>query len=314
MALLPPDPVFTLNHRKMGSINSLCFHQNERLFVATKKGQIYLYDLQTNRSTFNMNIGENPLISIHHTEDSLISMEKGGTLKSFSLTNNGYKMANEIQLNHSGFCRLDYDSQSNILIAPKNENTVSVLAVDTFEESQSLSLNSESRTGVISSVKYLNIQGQPYVLAGYESGILNLWDLRMSNVLASEQFDQFLTSIDYDLVTNRGIITSISDKISLFSINMKSSVITKKADLPIKNPGVHCVKIRKDLKVFVTAGFDGRLRVFSWKSLRPLAVLSDHKGDLMDIAFSNGPVSFWKSNIMAAGGSDGKITLWDIYK
>lgn len=73
------------------------------------------------------------------------------------------------------------------------------------------------------------------------------------------------------------------------------------------------MKIRKDLKVFVSGGFDGRIRVFSWKSLRPLAVLSEHKGNLMDIVFSDGPVSFWKSNIMAATGTDGKITLWDIY-
>lgn len=46
MALLPPDPVFTLNQREMGAINSLCFHNDERLFAATKKGQIYLFDLQ----------------------------------------------------------------------------------------------------------------------------------------------------------------------------------------------------------------------------------------------------------------------------
>lgn len=65
--------------------------------------------------------------------------------------------------------------------------------------------------------------------------------------------------------------------------------------------------------MFVSGGFDGRIRVFSWKSLRPLAVLSEHKGNLMDIAFSDGIVAFWKSNIMAAGGTDGKITLWDIY-
>lgn len=118
---------------------------------------------------------------------------------------------------------------------------------------------------------------------------------------------------DYDLVTNRGIIGSLCGMIELFSLNTKSATMKKKADLPIKNPGINCVKIRKDLKVFVSGGIDGRIRVFSWKSLRPLAVLSEHKGNLMDIAFSDGVVSFWKSNIMAAGGIDGKITLWDIY-
>lgn len=260
-----------------------------------------------------MTIGENPLISIQHTEDLLLSMEKGGTLKVNQLTNSGYKMTNEMQLEHSGFCRFDCHSQDNVLIAPKHENTISVLSLDTLKEKQKLTVLLEDHTGVISSIKYLNDHGQAYVLAGYDSGILKLWDLRTNNVLATERFTECITSIDYDLVTNRGIIGSTCDKIELFSVNIKSATITKKADLPIKNAGVHCVKIRKDLKVFVTGGFDGRVRVFSWKSLRPLAVLSEHKGDLMDIAFSDGVVSFWKSNIMAASGSDGKITLWDIY-
>lgn len=46
MALLPPDPVFTLNQRDIGPVNSLCFHNNERLFAGTQKGQIFLFDLQ----------------------------------------------------------------------------------------------------------------------------------------------------------------------------------------------------------------------------------------------------------------------------
>lgn len=51
MALLPPDPVFTLNQREIGPINSLCFHQNERLFAGTQKGQVYLFDLQVSKAS-----------------------------------------------------------------------------------------------------------------------------------------------------------------------------------------------------------------------------------------------------------------------
>jgi len=315
MAVLPPDPVYTLQQREMGVINSLCFHKNERLFAATKKGQIYLFDLQTNRSAFHMTIGTNPVISIHHTDDLLTSMEKGGTIKLRQLTNSGYKMVTEVDCEHQGFCRFDCIEEDHLIIAPKQENTISIIALDTLKETQTLIDSEQSQTlGVISCLKYLKLSEQPYVLAGYESGTLLLWDLRASKIIASLSLNEFLTSIDYDLVTHRGIAGSTSDKVEIFSINSKCFTISKKAEVPIKNPGVHCAKIRKDLKVFSTAGCDGRIRVFSWKSLRPLAVLTEHVGDLMDIAFSDGKVSFWKSNIMAAAGSDGKITLWDIYK
>lgn len=46
MAVLPPDPVFTLRNSEMGSVNCLCFHKNERLLAGTIKGNIHLWDLE----------------------------------------------------------------------------------------------------------------------------------------------------------------------------------------------------------------------------------------------------------------------------
>lgn len=86
------------------------------------------------------------------------------------------------------------------------------------------------------------------------------------------------------------------------------------SELSIKNPGVNCVRIRSDQKVFASGGWDGRIRIFSWKSLRPLAVLTQHKqGGVMDLVYSNQPVSMWHANIMAAAGMDSQISLWDLY-
>jgi len=86
------------------------------------------------------------------------------------------------------------------------------------------------------------------------------------------------------------------------------------SELCIKNPGVNGVRIRPDQKVFASAGWDGRIRIFSWKSLRPLAVLTQHKnGGVMDLAFSSQQVAMWHAPIMAAAGMDGQISLWDLY-
>lgn len=44
--MLPPDSLFTLNNPSVGQINALCFHHDERLFAATQKGQVFIFDLQ----------------------------------------------------------------------------------------------------------------------------------------------------------------------------------------------------------------------------------------------------------------------------
>lgn len=46
MAVLPPDPVFTMRAHDMGAVNCICFHSTERLFSGTAKGAVYLWDMQ----------------------------------------------------------------------------------------------------------------------------------------------------------------------------------------------------------------------------------------------------------------------------
>lgn len=49
MAVLPPDPVFSLRCPDMGAVNSICFHESERLLAGTLKGRVFLWDLQVSR-------------------------------------------------------------------------------------------------------------------------------------------------------------------------------------------------------------------------------------------------------------------------
>lgn len=50
MAVLPPDPVFSLRCPEMGAVNSLCFHESERLLAGTLKGKVFLWDLQVRQT------------------------------------------------------------------------------------------------------------------------------------------------------------------------------------------------------------------------------------------------------------------------
>ena len=112
-----------------------------------------------------------------------------------------------------------------------------------------------------------------------------------------------------------------------------------------KHAGQQGLRIRSDGKVFATAGWDGRVRVYSCKTLKELAVLKWHQVGVYSTAFAEidtDPETVVSSasdaaneiatttnaldmiklareekarrtHWLAAGGKDGKISLWDIY-
>lgn len=320
MAVLPPDPVFCLKSTEMGPVNSICFHHNERILAGTVKGGIHLWDLQTNRPFLNFDIGTNPITSLHHTDENLFSQEKGGTIKCWSMTNTGYLLQKTEITNHVAFCRSDYINNKEILLYPKDENSIGFITLKNYEIIKILKPDQDKNLGHISCIRSIQRNGQDYILAGYESGNILTWDIRdltttINNTIGNDIIlNEFPMTIDYDPITNRGLCGGSNDKLTLFSYQRQSMDLIKQCEIGIKNAGINCIKIRPDQKVFVSGGWDGRIRIFSWKSLRPLAVLTEHKnGGVMDIAFSEGKVTMWKANIMAAAGVDGQITLWDLY-
>ncbi|EDW10757.1 guanine nucleotide-binding protein subunit beta-like protein 1 [Drosophila mojavensis] len=322
MAVLPPDPVFSLRSPEMGAVNSLCFHESERLLAGTFKGKVFLWDLQTNRSALNFEVGTEPITSLHHTKEHLITQEKGGTITTFSISNSSYVKERSIPGNHLGYCRTALHINANntneqLLFYPCEEAAIGVLHVtDPAAPTQMLIADDPQlpKLGSVTCFKPFECASQLFLLAGYESGHFLTWDLSSGVMIDVTELAPEALTVDYDHITNRGIVGSAADKLTTFSYQRQSMQLQRGSELCIKNPGVNCVRIRSDQKVFSSAGWDGRIRIFSWKSLRPLAVLTQHKqGGVMDLAYSPQPVSMWNAPIMAAAGRDAQISLWDLY-
>lgn len=81
--------------------------------------------------------------------------------------------------------------------------------------------------------------------------------------------------------------------------------------VPLTNPGVSLLRIRGDGKIIAAAGWDGNVRIFGWKKMKPLAVLQNHKDLVHSVAFSDHPEP--SNRLMAAGSKDQRISLWSIY-
>ena len=81
-------------------------------------------------------------------------------------------------------------------------------------------------------------------------------------------------------------------------------------------PGVGVCRFRPDGKLFAVGGWDKRIRLYSRTSAKLLSVLrGSNDGSISALAWSNMDASYGKSDdcILAAGSSDGKISLWRAY-
>ena len=110
--------------------------------------------------------------------------------------------------------------------------------------------------------------------------------------------------------------------------------------------GQQSLVIRSDGKILATSGWDGRIRIYSTKNLKELAVLKWHKDgcyavdfaivgvaedavtartDDVDMQGSSGAAGTGMTvsaarekremarHWVGAGGKDGKVTLWEVY-
>jgi len=70
--------------------------------------------------------------------------------------------------------------------------------------------------------------------------------------------------------------------------------------------GIGQLCVRGDQRVFASAGWDNRTRVFCLKTLTPVAILRHHRDSVNAVAFSS------NNSSLASGSKDGKLCLWDV--
>ncbi|OWR45768.1 guanine nucleotide-binding protein subunit beta-like protein 1 [Danaus plexippus] len=318
MALLPPDPVFTIRNVDNSPVYSLAFSflpgGLERLLAGSKNGYVYAYNLQTNRVQQKIKVGQAPILHLIHTDNQLITQEKGGKFKIFNLTNSGYKEEQIIDIDYPGFCRFVANTELETLYVPDGDARIQIYNFSGEKLGILKPDDNSPKLGETMCMKLIEFPNdKPCLLVGYEAGWLLLWDLNTSQCIGKMQTKECPMSVDFHIEQQRGIIGNASDVIQIFSISKKDFSLTHKMDVGIKNPGINKVSTRSDGRVFASGGWDGHIRIFSWFSLRQLVVLTEHRQAVQEVVYSDQKVSYWNANIMAAGGLDGAITLWDLY-
>ncbi|RDW80529.1 hypothetical protein BP5796_05227 [Coleophoma crateriformis] len=205
------------------------------------------------------------------------------------------------------------------------------------------------------------------VVAGYESGHTAIsqftmrpksWDSRESTYTArtsAEEQKSWQTSYLSQPHTQPLLSLSTSPDFTYYLTSSADSVIAKHlipSTIPTqlaltpsqphkinqtKHAGQQSLRIRNDGKIFATAGWDARVRVYGCKTLKEVAVLKWHQEGCFAVAFADVDVDVGggdkgdsgagklisvkeervrraeKAHWIAVGSKDGKISLWEIY-
>jgi WD40 repeat protein len=243
-------------------------------------------------------------------------------------------------------------SQALSAVSGLHDSTIDLYALPSEKKVGSIPAPTiiNTKTGMVMSLKlFFHNISDLYVIAGYESGRTYVF----KRVMPEQRFEAIYTSIPHaqpimslDFSQNLEFyVTSSAD-----AIVAKHPLLSKvKQDTPLKvvqtrHAGQQGLKVRSDSRIFATAGWDCRIRVYSAKSMKELAVLKWHKEGCYAVAFAEidpggdeglpgGPSELARTDIgviqpstrqaredkaskthwLAAGAKDGKVSLWDIY-
>ena len=329
----PPSPAFYLT---VGQPVTCLLVRNNKLVVGTARGSIIIYSARDWRKVAEIeafskggllwvdivNIGDveagDACNELRTNKETLVCQGRFDGVKLFRPEDSSWlkwvETAN-FAIPHSGFCGGFVKRSGNDIVAVvASEQSKLVVAnlVRTFIRPV-VSLVRE-KSGTVMCVREWD-KGR--VVAGYESGEVIVWDWSNNSLVTVVTLVGLVgtvMSLAWDMEKRMGVVVGAEDKVVV--INEELEVVRERV---ITNKGVGEVQIRGDRKIAVCGGWDGRLRVFSWvkpDKLKPLAVLKFHAESVEAVAFSEVEVEGGRlggRRVLAAGGKDGKVSLWDIY-
>ncbi|KAK0274529.1 Astra associated protein 1 Asa1 [Friedmanniomyces endolithicus] len=186
-----------------------------------------------------------------------------------------------------------------------------------------------------------------HVIAGYESGYVCIF---AESTTATKQWQAIYTHKSH---TQPVLSLNVSPLAGHFYSSSADDILARHFFTPdrtvepkavrTKHAGQQSLAVRPDGRIFATAGWDGRVRVYSAKTMKELAVLKWHKEGVYAVAFATGQdddddddaaadsgdgMAVGKREMtvseqrvrktkethwLAAGSKDGKVSLWDVY-
>lgn len=198
-----------------------------------------------------------------------------------------------------------------MLICPETGSKVKIVTPD-GNITKTLCYDVNDKCGEIMALKCFTLSKAEYIFVLYESGILTLFTISGGKINDFKISSDCPMAVDFD-GESKVIVGGSGDVIVGLELTEDLKLVKWK-EVKITNPGVSCLVIRPDKKLFVAGCWDSRIRLFSMKSCKLLVVLQNHSQTIQEVRYSPSSVEAWNcQSLLAAASQDGRITLWSIY-
>ena len=230
-----------------------------------------------------------------------------------------------------GFSECDVFRHSNCIVAavPGDlQDSVSVWSLNQNVKICQLRVEAANKVGSIMQLKWVEKKGTASLAVAYESGDFCLWNWSNKDVYSSTRIDGTPLCLEYDQNLGVGIIGTAQEIIYIYMIT-NANELQVVNQIKVINESIGCCISRPDSKIYVTGGFDKKIRIFSWDASRLLAVLDVHTKSISCLHYSGsrvacyeweesgskgaGPSTAGTEHMLAAGSLDGSISLWKIF-
>ncbi|KAG0039953.1 ASTRA complex subunit [Podila clonocystis] len=135
-------------------------------------------------------------------------------------------------------------------------------------------------------------EGTLHMLVGYEDGSMTLF--REQTHAKSKRLMEVVWTIKCHLMAmdissdHEYAVSCSSDSLMVkYRLFGQLQGVPEIIQVPLRTTGVADAKFRNDNRILALAGWDGKIRVFSAKTLKPLAVLQYHREGLYCLDFAN---------------------------
>ena len=153
------------------------------------------------------------------------------------------------------------------------------------------------------------------VVVVYLEDTITIWSLSDRCVLFSVEtlLSDRICSMDFDVTRMMGVLGGLEGAIGVFRVKRREGetqdiLLHDLIDLKI-NCSASFVRIRKDRKLMICGTSSGVVHAVSWKTLKPLAQLKYHDGNLYQMDFG----VEGEDNIIAVCGKDKRVSIWKLY-
>ncbi|XP_007533994.2 guanine nucleotide-binding protein subunit beta-like protein 1 isoform X1 [Erinaceus europaeus] len=315
-----PDPQFVLRGTQ-SAVHALHFHSGAQgqgcplLFSGSQNGLVHIWSLQTRRVLTTLDNHGGQCVTWLQTlpqGHQLLSQGQDLRLCLWDLTEGRNAVVDFVHLESMGFCRgstLAMGQQRWTLAVPgKGTDEVQILEMPSKTSVCTLKPEADAKPGMPMCLELwqADSSSRPLLLVGYEDGSVALWDISQRKVCSRVAcHTEPVMSLDFDSQKTRGVSGSAEKALAVWSLDEQQALQVCRTH-EITNPGIADVKIRPDHRILATAGWDHRIRVFHWRTMKPLAVLAFHSAAIHCVAFAN-------DGLLAAGSKDQRISVWSLY-